>query len=174
MDYPIYDIELIFVELPKFKKQLSELENIIDKWLFFLNNARGMKDIPTEMDNIPEMKKAFYIANQANLTLEELDDQEKSEFFIQDQRGAITGAVSKALKQGLQEGLQEGLREGTQQGLREGTQQGLREGTQQGMQQQKIEIAKKMLGLMMDNRTICEVTGLSLVELESVKNSLVG
>ena len=146
IDYPIYDIELIFVELPKFKKQLSELENIIDKWLFFLNNARGMTDIPTEMDNIPEMKKAFCIANQANLTLEELDDQEKSEFFIQDQRGAITGAVSKALKQGLQEGLQ----------------------------QQKVEIAKKMMGLMMDDRTICEVTGLSLVELESVKNSLVG
>ena len=145
IDYPIYDIELIFVELPKFKKQLSELENIIDKWLFFLNNARGMTDIPTEMDNIPEMKKAFCIANQANLTLEELDDQEKSEFFIQDQRGAITGAVSKALKQGLQEGLQ----------------------------QQKVEIAKKMMGLMMDDRTICEVTGLSLVELESVKNSLV-
>ncbi len=162
IDYPIYDIELIFVELPKFKKQLSELENIIDKWLFFLNNARGMTDIPTEMDNIPEMKKAFYIANQANLTLEELDDQEKSEFFIQDQRGAITGAVSKALKQGLQEGL------------REGTQQGLREGTQQGMQQQKVEIAKKMLGLMMDDRTICEVTGLAIAELESVKNSIVG
>jgi len=146
IDYPIYDIELIFVELPKFKKQLSELENIIDKWLFFLNNARGMTDIPTEMDNIPEMKKAFCIANQANLTLEELDDQEKSEFFIQDQRGAITGAVSKALKQGLQEGLQ----------------------------QQKVEIAKKMMGLMMDDRTICEVTGLAIAELELVKNSPVG
>jgi predicted transposase/invertase (TIGR01784 family) len=158
IDYPIYDIELIFVELPKFKKQLSELENIIDKWLFFLNNARGLTDIPAEMDNIPEMKKAFYIANQANLTLEELDDQEKSEFFIQDQRGAITGAVSKALKQGLQEGLREGLREGTQ----------------QGMQQEKVETAKKMLGLMMDDRTICEVTGLSLVELEAVKNLPVG
>jgi len=162
IDYPIYDIELIFVELPKFKKQLSELENIIDKWLFFLNNARGLTDIPIEMDNIPEMKKAFYIANQANLTLEELDDQEKSEFFIQDQRGAITGAVSKALKQGLQEGLQEGLREG------------LQEGTQQGIQQEKVEIAKKMLGLMMDDRTICEVTGLAIAELESVKNSLMG
>ena len=130
------------------------MENIIDKWLFFLNNARGLTDIPIEMDNIPEMKKAFYIANQANLTLEELDDQKKSEFFIQDQRGAITGAVSKALKQGLQEGL--------------------REGTQQGMQQQKIETAKKMLGLMMDDRTICEVTGLAIAELESVKNSLMG
>jgi predicted transposase/invertase (TIGR01784 family) len=137
IDYPIYDIELIFVELPKFKKQLSELENIIDKWLFFLNNARGMTDIPTEMDNIPEMKKAFYIANQANLTLEELDDQEKSEFFIQDQRVA----VSKALKQGLQ--------------------------------QQKVEIARKMLNLM-DDRTICEVTGLAIAELELVRNSPVG
>ncbi|MEI6063242.1 MAG: thiamine pyrophosphate-binding protein, partial [Pseudanabaena sp. ELA748] len=58
--------------------------------------------------DIPEIiKKAFYIANQANLTLEELDDQEHSEIFFQDQRGAIT----KALKEGLQQGLQEGAQQ---------------------------------------------------------------
>jgi flagellar biosynthesis/type III secretory pathway protein FliH len=68
---------------------------------------------------VPEIKKAFYIANQANLTLEELDDQEHSEIFFQDQRGAIT----KALNQGLQEGIQQGLQEGIQQGLQRGSQQ---------------------------------------------------
>lgn len=139
IDYPIYDIELIFVELPKFKKQLSELEAIVDKWLYFLNNARKLKDVPTIMDDIPEIKKAFYIANQASLTLEELEDQEKSEIFIQDQRGAI----SKALQQGLEQGLE------------------------QGALQQKVEIARKMLNLV-DDRTICQVTGLSLDELEAV------
>jgi len=75
IDYPIYDIELIFVELPKFKKNLPELKTIIDKWLFFLNNARKLQNIPATMDTIPEIKKAFYIANQANLTLDELEDQ---------------------------------------------------------------------------------------------------
>ncbi|MCY7332198.1 MAG: Rpn family recombination-promoting nuclease/putative transposase [Pseudanabaena sp. CAN_BIN31] len=146
IDYPIYDIELIFVELPKFKKQLSELETIVDKWLYFLVNARSLTDVPAVMDNIPEIKKAFYIANQANLNLDELEDQEKSEIFIQDQRGAIT----KALRQGREEGREEGL--------------------EQGAKQKMIDIARKMLDLM-DDRQICEVTGLSLAELEIVKMS---
>lgn len=103
IDYPIYDIELIFVELPKFKKQLSKLETILDKWLYFLNNARSIQEIPINMDDIPEIKKAFNIANQANLSLDELEDQEKREIFIQDQKGAIT----KALFQGREEGKQE-------------------------------------------------------------------
>lgn len=146
IDYPIYDIELIFVELPKFKKELIELENIIDKWLFFLNNARKLQDIPLTMDNIPELKKAFYIANQANLNLDELEEQEKSEIFIQDQRGAITKAAKESLEQGRQEGRQEGL--------------------QQGLRLKAEEIARKMLGVL-DDRAIADMTGLTLEEVQS-------
>jgi predicted transposase/invertase (TIGR01784 family) len=145
IDYPIYDIELIFVELPKFKKELADLEDIIDKWLFFLNNARKLQDVPPAMDNIPELKKAFYIANQANLNLDELEEQEKSEIFIQDQRGAITKAAKESLEQGRQEGLAEGL------------------------QQKTYEIAKKMLGVL-DDRAIAEMTGLTLEELRSLRS----
>jgi predicted transposase/invertase (TIGR01784 family) len=145
IDYPIYDIELIFVELPKFKKNLADLETIIDKWLFFLNNARKLQDVPSTMDNIPELKKAFYIANQANLNLDELAEQEKSEIFIQDQRGAITKAARESLEQGRQEGLAEGL------------------------QQKAYEIARKMLGVL-DDQAIAEMTGLTLEELRSLRS----
>ena len=149
IDYPIYDIELIFVELPKFKKDLAALETIIDKWLFFLNNARKLQDVPSSMDNIPEIKKAFYIANQANLNLDELEEQEKSEIFIQDQRGAITKAARESLEQGRQEGRQEGLEE--------------------GLKQKAEEIARKLLGVL-DDRSIAEMTGLTLEELQSLRS----
>ena len=139
IDYPIYDIELIFVELPKFKKQLLDLETVVDKWLYFLSNARSLSDVPAVMNDIPEIKKAFYIANQANLTSDELEDQEKEEVYIQDQRGVVT----KALKQGLE----------------------------QGVQQEKAAIAKKMLLNLMDDRLICQITGLSMAELASLKIS---
>ena len=142
IDYPIYDIELIFVELPKFKKQLSELKFINDKWLYFLTEARSLVQVPEIMAEVPEIKKAFYIANQANLSLDELEDQEKSEIFIQDQRGAIT----KAIKDGLQQGIQ------------------------QGIQQNKLEMARKMLNLI-DDQVICQITGLSITELEALKMS---
>ena len=156
IDYPIYDIELIFVELPKFKKNLSELETIIDKWLFFLNNARKMQDVPSTMDDIPELKKAFYIANQANLNFDELEEQEKSEIFIQDQRGAITKAARESLEQGRQEGRQEGLAEGRQEGLAD------------GLQQKAYEIARKMLGVL-DDQAIAKMTGLTLDEIRAMQ-----
>jgi predicted transposase/invertase (TIGR01784 family) len=146
VDYPIYDIELIFVELPKFEKDLTELETIIDKWLYFLNNARRLETVPTEMESIPEIKKAFYIANQINLTPDELEDQEKSEIFIQDQRGAITKAARESLAQGRQEGLEAGLR------------------------QKAFEVAKKLLGVL-DEQTICQITGISPKELRSILSS---
>jgi len=155
IDYPIYDIELIFVELPKFKKDESELENNIDKWLYFLNNARKLRDVPDSMENIPEFQKAFYIANQANLSLDELEDQEKSEIFIQDQKGAIAKAISQSLEEGRQQGMQEGRQEGLQEGLEEGA------------KQKTYEIARKLIGVM-DEPMIAQMTGLSLDELRSL------
>ncbi len=156
IDYPIYDIELIFVELPKFNKELPELETTVDKWLYFLNRARNLKNVPATMEAIPEIKKAFYIANQANLTLEELEDQEKSEIFFQDQRGAIT----KALRQGREQGIKEGREEGQEMGRVEGR--------EEGEKRKAFEIARKMLNVL-DDIAICEMTGLALAEVESLK-----
>ncbi|MFM7888917.1 MAG: Rpn family recombination-promoting nuclease/putative transposase [Pseudanabaena sp.] len=99
-DYPIYDIELVFIELPKFQKKLEELKTLADKWLYFLKTARKLEIVPPVMDAVPAIKKAFAIANQANLTPEEIDDLEHQEIFIQDQRNAI----KKALNQGIEQG----------------------------------------------------------------------
>jgi len=105
-DYPLYDIELVFIELPKFQKQLGELKTLADKWLYFLKTARKLEIVPPVMDAVPAIKKAFAIANQANLTPKEIDDLEYQEIFIQDQRNAI----KKALNQGIeQEKLEERL-----------------------------------------------------------------
>jgi predicted transposase/invertase (TIGR01784 family) len=95
-DYPIYDIELVFIELPKFQKQLVELETLADKWLYFLKTARKLESVPSSMESVPEIKQAFAIANQANLSSEEMDELEHQEIFIQDQRNV----VKKALEQG--------------------------------------------------------------------------
>ena len=99
-DYPIYDIELVFIELPKFQKQLLELESLADKWMYFLKTARKLESVPPSMESVPEIKQAFAIANQANLSSEEIDELEHQEIFIQDQRNV----VKKALNQGIEQG----------------------------------------------------------------------
>lgn len=41
------------------------------------------------MDDIPELNRAFEIANQANLTPTQREDLERWEMFIYDQQGAV-------------------------------------------------------------------------------------
>lgn len=103
VDYTIYDIELIFVELPKFKKNIDELTSLADKWIFFIKHARKLEAIPRNLGEIGELKKAFEMASEVNLSREDLDDLERRAFYIQDQRNAI----SKALKDGMKQGREE-------------------------------------------------------------------
>ena len=68
--YTDNDIELIFVELPKFTKELNQLETLADKWIYFMKFARSLTSIPENLDDIPELHQAFYIANKAGLIRE--------------------------------------------------------------------------------------------------------
>lgn len=54
IDYLIYDIELVFVELPKFNKELEELETLTDKWIYFLKSARRLDVVPETMGELPQ------------------------------------------------------------------------------------------------------------------------
>jgi len=107
IDYPIYDIELVFVELPKFEKVVNVLETLADKWLYFLKCARQLAIVPESMNLVPEIKQAFEMANEVNLTPEQIEDMEMQEMFIHDQRNA----VKKALTQGRAEGKLEMARQ---------------------------------------------------------------
>jgi predicted transposase/invertase (TIGR01784 family) len=107
IDYPIYDLELVFVELPKFDKALMVLETLADKWLYFLKHAIDLDVVPESMNLVPEIKQAFEFAREGNLSPEELDELQHQEFFIQDQHNAIV----KALKQGLEQGKTEAMLE---------------------------------------------------------------
>jgi predicted transposase/invertase (TIGR01784 family) len=104
VDYLIHDIELVFVELPKFKKGLNELNSLTDKWIYFLKNARDLETVPVTMGTVPEIERAFTIASQANFSLEELEEQEKREIYIQDGRGVFTRGIQQGRKEGRKEG----------------------------------------------------------------------
>ncbi len=99
-DYPNHELELFFVELPKFHKELNDLETLTEKWIYFIKNTNQLESVPETMRIVPEIGKAFRIANQANLSPEELEDLEKREMFLEDQQGAII--------KGRQEGIKEG------------------------------------------------------------------
>lgn len=114
--YPDHPLDLVFVELPNFQKELAELETITDKWIYFLKQTNTLETIPETMGEVPEIQKALRIANVANLSLQELEDLEKQQMFLEDQRGAILKGIEEGLQQGIEQGLQQGIEQGLQQG----------------------------------------------------------
>ncbi len=136
------DIQLVFVELPKFLKTDQELTNITDKWIYFVKNAGSLEYIPETLQNNQEIQQAFTIANTASLSRTELELQEKRYDFMRLQQGSIELARS----QGKQEGLQ------------------------QGKEETRLEIAKNLLAAGLEMSLIIKTTGFSQLELEKIKN----
>ncbi|KAM3116164.1 Rpn family recombination-promoting nuclease/putative transposase [Phormidesmis sp. 146-33] len=137
------DIELVFVELPKFDKSLEELETIADKWIYFLKSAKDLRMVPSSLETIPAINQAFRIAKHSKLTRKELEVLQSQEMFIHDSHNAI-------LK-----------------GIQEGVQQGMQQGMQQGARQKAIEIARQLLDVL-DAEMISQKTGLSVEEVQSL------
>lgn len=100
LDYLSNDFRLIFVELPKFNKSLSELETLLEKWVYFLKSASKLEEVPKNLKGVYPLERAFQIAERTNLTELELDEIIREELFIQDQRGAITLAHQEGYQVG--------------------------------------------------------------------------
>ncbi|MBF0118361.1 MAG: Rpn family recombination-promoting nuclease/putative transposase [Desulfobacterales bacterium] len=149
VEYSGGDIELIFIELPKFIKTEEELVNISDKWIYFLKNAGRLEYIPKSLEIDKNIKKAFEIANEARLTPEELEMQHKRKDFIYIQKNALIYAEKKAMQKGLNEGFKEGIEKGKAIGLEEGTK----------------NIARNMLKIGFSIKQITEATGLKEEEI---------
>jgi len=136
------DIELIFVELPKFNKDLDDLQDIKDQWIYFIKNAGSLETIPQKLNN--NIKEALTTVNEANLTKEELESQHKRKEFISIQKLALLKAKKDGIKQGIRQGIE------------------------QGAHKKSIEIAKTLLQSGVNIEIIQASTGLSKEEIEKL------
>ena len=152
-DYLLYgdDIQLIFVELPKFTKTLENLETLADQWMFFLQQTATLNEIPASLRDNPNFDLAFHIAETSNLSREEFELLERRALAVEDSRNVVRRALLEGLEQGREEGLQRGLQQGQA----------------QGKQQRSRDIARSLLGLL-PPATISEKTGLTVAEVEAL------
>lgn len=146
LNYPEDAMNLVFIELPKFHKEASQLETLTDKWIYFMKYARILSEVPETIDSVPEIHKAFDLANQARLSREEVEVLERREQFIHDQQGAIIKAFEEARQAGIQEAREERKREET------------------------LAIARQLLS-QLDNATIAQVTGLSVEDVQNLRST---
>ena len=143
------DFEFTFIELPKFNKELQELDSILDRWIYFIKNAQDLTLIPKEYENKNEFLDAFEVAKQTSWNKEELKVYEYMALKEFDEVNALRTAEKKGFLKGEQRGLEKGI--------------------EKGVEKEKLEIAKKSISQGLDNSTISMITGLDEATIESLR-----
>ena len=134
----MYDkLNLIYVEIPKFKKDNTSQFNHLEWWMYVFQNLNRMTDIPQELQG-DVIAKAFEKAEFIKLPKEEQDKYHRNLKIYRD----LLNSYNTAHKTGVQEGIEQGIEKGIE------------------------KVAKKLLEANMSIEFIVEATGLSIEEIE--------
>ncbi|MCQ2207157.1 MAG: Rpn family recombination-promoting nuclease/putative transposase, partial [Paludibacteraceae bacterium] len=156
-DRIIEGIELVFVELKKFKPQTVAEHTMKRLWLRFLTEINEKtQEVPQELLDSPEICKAMAIVERGAYSDAQLEAYEKYWDTVSAEITLINGHYRK------------GKAEGREEGLKEGEEKGLKKGREEGAMEKNIENAKKMKEKGYSIEDIAEITGLSSTEIEEL------
>ncbi|MEL6696027.1 MAG: Rpn family recombination-promoting nuclease/putative transposase [Bacteroidota bacterium] len=146
----IEGLELIFVELPKFKaKNLSE-KKLQVLWLRYLTEIEEQTEQPpADLMEVPEIKEAIAQLAESAFSKSELESYDKYWDSISSEKTLISEAEETGRLVGEQLGLEKGLKQGREEGIKAG----------------KMEIARKLQAQGMTAEQIMTITGLDLADL---------
>ena len=154
-EHKLKDIKFTFIELKKFHKHLADLEDMIDKWTFFIKNAENLDIIPNNVDD-EGLREAYKDADKHSWTKDELVAYDDASIAEQDARGRITAAEGRGLEQGKIEGRVEGKIEGKIEGKLE----------------EKTETIRECLEMKMSVSNIARIVRLSEGEVQQIIDNL--
>jgi predicted transposase/invertase (TIGR01784 family) len=160
-------LKFIYLEMPKFNKEVDELETRFEKWMYVIKNLKRLEEVP---DKIREriFEKIFAAAEVAKLTYEEYRIYFNNLNAGRDYKNCMDYAKTEARAKGLAEGLAEGRAEGLAEGRAKGRAEGRTEGRAEGLAEGKLEIARKLKTTGMLVESICKITGLTIEEIEKI------
>ncbi|MCI5129989.1 MAG: Rpn family recombination-promoting nuclease/putative transposase [Candidatus Electrothrix sp. EH2] len=131
-----YDkLTFIYLEMPKFRKELEELETRFDKWLFVIRNLNRLDRVPDQLRE-KIFEQLFEAAEIARFTPDQVRSYEDSLKYYRDLKNSLDTAFT------------------------EGKEEGREEGRLEGREQREIEIARILLKKGMSAAAVAEVTGL--------------
>jgi predicted transposase/invertase (TIGR01784 family) len=138
-------LSFIYIEVPKFKKKLYELDSHLEKWLYFFKESNNLRNIPKLFEN-DVIQKAFNISEFLNMTVEQQYDYHMQLKYYRDLKNSLSTAHVKGELEGKMEGKLEGKLES------------------------QIEIARNLLDIL-DVKTIAQKTGLSVQKINEIANN---
>lgn len=153
------DLELHTIELKKFcptlRTELAELalaiRTSLDMWVAFLTRHHLLREahLPAHLNNHPSLQKAIHVLDVMNFRSDEREVYEDRLKWFRMELSCVKKAEEKGHERGLQEGLERGLQEGLERGLRD------------GIQNERIEIARKLMESGMPTDQVMQITGLT-------------
>jgi predicted transposase/invertase (TIGR01784 family) len=145
-----YDkLTYIYIEMPNFKKEESQLDSRLDKWLFFLKHLEDFQQIPKIFQD-SVFTQAFEIAGFINMNYLEMEKYEMSLKIYRD----LNAVLDTQYETGKFEGKLEGKIEG------------IIEGIEKGKFEEKYEITDKLYKSGMEFERIAEIVGLSVEDIK--------
>ena len=111
-------LKFIYIELPKFTKQESELSTQLDKWLYAFNHLSNLDTRPKKLKE-QIFEKLFEVAEVAKFTREEREAYENSLKYYRD----IKNVVDTSWEEGHLEGIEIGMEKGIEQEKKRSAQQ---------------------------------------------------
>jgi len=136
-------LEIHFIELDKFTKDLPDLKRTMDRWIYFLKYAEKFTEtnLPEPLKEIQPIEKANVILDRISLNKEQRDIYEARLKMLRDADGALQTARIRGVEEGIEKGIEKG----------------------------KIEVARKLLEKKFSVKEICEITGLSEDEINGCR-----
>jgi hypothetical protein len=105
-----YDkLTYIYLEIPNFHKEESELESRLDKWLYFIKHLVDLTEIPRIFGGEDVFVSAFHKAELVNLDPTEKASYEASLKVYRDLKGVIDTAREEGRMEGELIGLEKGV-----------------------------------------------------------------
>ncbi len=98
----IKDLQLIFIELPKFKAKNIQEKKLHILWLRFMSELNEKsQQIPDEWLTVPEIKKAVDLAEESAYTPAELTSYDKYWDAVSIEKTLVYGAKKKGWEEGM-------------------------------------------------------------------------
>ena len=151
-------MRMVFLELPLFKKEITQCTNDFERWIYVLNNMSTMDRMPFEAKSAV-FKKLAEIGDLSKLTGEE---RMKYDHALRIYRDRL--AYDDAVEQGKLDARKAGLEEG----LAKGMERGIAKGMEKGSYTRALSIALNLKSLGMSLEDISKATGLSIEEIEKI------
>jgi predicted transposase/invertase (TIGR01784 family) len=149
----MYDeLNMIYVEIPKLKKEKEELSNHLEWWLYVFQNLNQLQEMPQALKG-DVIEKVFEKAEFINLPKVEQDKYHKNLKVYRD----LINSFETARDEGYKKGDKKGFKRGVKQGI------------EQGKIKEKLKIAKNLLSANMNVEFIVNTTGLSFEEIEKLR-----